>query len=233
MDRPDALAAITARHAVRHYLATAVPPEVRAELDATTARLNVEYGLAMRLFYEEPEGFRGGLAHYGSFRGVRNYLLLAGSDRPGLATTCGYAGEQVVLLAQHLGLNSCWVGLTYNKRKAHARIGPDDTLVLAVALGYGVDAGKPHRSKPLDELGRVQDGGTMPDWFRSGLEAVALAPSGLNHQGTTFVLAGDVVRAEPGRGTYARIDLGIAMFHFEAGAQGGPWRWETPVAGGH
>ena len=226
MDRPEVLAAMVARHAVRHYLDTPIPPAVRAELDAAIVRLNDTSGLAMRLLYDEPEGFSGAMAHYGNFRGVRNYLLLAGSERPGLATACGHAGEQIVLLAQHLGLNTCWVGLTYNKRKARAHLGPDEALVLAVAIGYGADGGKPHRRKPLDELGHVEGGRDAPAWFRAGLEAVALAPSGLNRQGTTFTLAGEVVRADPGRGTYAPIDRGIAMYHFEVGADGGPWRWD-------
>jgi len=225
MDHDQLVAAIRARHAVRRYLDQPIPGEVRAELDAEVARCNAASGLNMHLVLDEPAGFKGGMSHYGTLVGVRNYLALVhttGSDRD---TACGYWGQHVVLLAQHLGLNSCWVGLTYNKRQVKTHAGADEKVALVVALGYGETPGHPHKSKPIEKLGGTADGSPWPDWFRSGVELAALAPTGLNQQKFFFELDGTVVRATPGLGSYTKVDLGIARYHFEIGATGAQWQW--------
>lgn len=38
------------------------------------------------------------MAHYGSFRNVRNYLVLAGNPSPELEERCGYYGERLLHL---------------------------------------------------------------------------------------------------------------------------------------
>jgi hypothetical protein len=140
-------------------------------------------------------------------------------------TDVGYYGERLVLLAQHLGLNTCWVGLSYDKRKARAELTDDDQLGLVIAIGYGANTGKPHKSKPLDRLGAVKGGGPMPDWFRHGLEAAALAPTGFNRQLFILELDGTKVHATPGSGRFAAIDLGAVKYHFEIGANSDEWQW--------
>jgi len=225
MDHAQLMDAMKSRHAVRRYTDQVIPEDVRAELAAAIARGNAESGLNIQAVYDEPEGFRGGMAHYGSFRGVRNYLVLVGQTGTDLDTTCGYYGQRIVLLAQYLGLNSCWVGLTYNKRKIQAEIGEDEKMALVIALGYGENTGKPHKSKPLEDLGRVRGGAAMPDWFRRGTEAASLAPTGLNQQKFLFELDGDAVRATTGSGAYTRVDLGIVKYHFEIGADSPDWHW--------
>ena len=225
MNQAELLQAIADRHAVRRYLDRPISAAVRTELDQEIQRCNQESGLAITIAYDEPEGFSGRMAHYGSFRGVHNYVALAGNLGSGLDTACGYWGERIVLLAQHLGLNSCWVGLTYNKSRVKAQLAADEKLALVVALGYGETPGKPHRSKPLDKLGSVKDGGPLPDWFRCGVEAAALAPTAVNQQKFHFTLDGATVHATTGIGSYAAVDLGIAKYHFEVGAGAGDWRW--------
>ena len=49
----------------------------------------------------------------------------------------GYYGERIVLKAFELGINSCWVALTYKKGKADVKIGAGEKLYMVVALGYG------------------------------------------------------------------------------------------------
>ncbi|MBQ5796117.1 MAG: hypothetical protein IIW14_09025, partial [Kiritimatiellae bacterium] len=41
-----------------------------------------------------------------------------------------------VLRAQMLGLNSCWVGGTYDKKKIRAAIGEGERLALVIALVF-------------------------------------------------------------------------------------------------
>lgn len=40
---------------------------------------------------------------------------MAGQKADDLDERIGYYGEQLVLLAQALGLNTCWAGLSYRK----------------------------------------------------------------------------------------------------------------------
>lgn len=225
MDQTELREAIVARHAVRRYADKPIPKEVRSLLDQEIARCNAESGLSIQALYDDAGTFEGLLPHYGQFRGVRNRLAMVGPEGVDADIACGYYGEQVVLLAQHLGLNSCWVGLTYSKRRVGAQITPGERLRVVVALGYGLAPGKQHRSKPLTALGRVEGGGEWPDWFRDGVELASLAPTGLNRQNFMFVLDGEEVRTQAGIDKYSRIDLGIAKFHFEVGAGQGPWRW--------
>ncbi|MBR2760706.1 MAG: hypothetical protein IKD66_05995 [Solobacterium sp.] len=56
--------------------------------------------------YDDPEGFNSGLARYGSFRNVQNYIVLAGKKGGDFSERCGYWGEKLVLYAQQLGLNT-------------------------------------------------------------------------------------------------------------------------------
>ncbi len=58
----------------------------------------------------------------------------------------------------------------------------------------------------------------MPDWFEEGMKAVLLAPTAVNQQKFYFTLTdGDRVSAKvKGTGFYAKTDLGIVKYHFEA-----------------
>ena len=129
---------------------------------------------------------------------------------------CGYYGERLVLRAQQLGLNTCWVAMTYTKIKTAFSIGPGEKLCIVIALGYGETQGVAHRSKAFEKAARVE--GAVPDWFKKGVEAALLAPTAMNQQKFQFVLDGDQVSAKAGIGFYTKIDLGIAAYHFEIGA---------------
>ena len=177
---------------------------------------NREGNLHIQLILDEPRAFGNVLAHYGFFKGVRNYLALVVKCGDDLDERAGYYGERIVLRAQMLGLNTCWVAVTYSKKKNHIQVGPGEKVVCVIALGYGTNPGRPHRSRPMEMLCRVD--GEMPDWFRRGIEAAMLAPTAVNQQKYRFTLCGDnEVQAEAGNGAFAKIDLGIAKYHFEIG----------------
>ena len=100
------LEAIDARHSVRAYRNEPIEEEKRRQLDSFAEECNRESGLHIFLRYDDPEGFDSRLAHYGHFRNVRNYIVLAGEKGPEFDYRCGYYGEKMVLLAQQLGLNT-------------------------------------------------------------------------------------------------------------------------------
>ena len=217
------LEAIKARHAVRSYTDRALEGAVLEQLRQAVEDCNRESGLHLQLCCGEPQAFSGRMARYGKFHGVRNYLALVGKQGPHLDETCGYWGEKLVLLAQRLGLNTCWVALTYSKGKSPVTVGPGEKLVLVVAMGYGETSGGPHKMKSVEALSRAQS--PMPNWFRRGVEAAQLAPTAVNQQKFCLELDGTTVHPIPGFGPYTKVDLGIACYHFQVGAGPGSWRW--------
>ena len=112
----DRFELMKARHSVRRYLDKPLSAEAVGALNEEIAACNEESGLHIQLVTNEPEAFQAEKPEYGKIRGCRNYLALVGPK--GVDERIGYFGEKVVLKAQELGVNSCWVALTYKKGKA-------------------------------------------------------------------------------------------------------------------
>lgn len=217
--------AIEARHAVRNYSLRPIEPETIERLTSLIATCNEQSGLNIRLITDEPRAFAGRLAHYGKFSGVRNYLAMAGTKGPQFDRRVGYYGEQLVLQAQALGLNSCWVGLTYKKTPEALHLLPGEKLRCVIALGHGIDSGRAHRVKTFDQVAHAS--APVPEWFSRGVECALLAPTAMNQQKFSFrLLPNDHVRATAGWGFFTQVDLGIAQYHFEAGAAPHQVVWE-------
>ena len=208
--------AIYDRHSVRQYQNQPLSKEVihalRSEIDAC----NQESGLHIQLVTNEPKAFDSFMAHYGKFKGVTNYLALIGKKESSLEEKCGYYGEKLVLFAQELGLNTCWVAMTYSKIKTAFQVGKGEKLCIVIALGYGETQGLPHKSKSMEEV--IQLDGPAPEWFQKGVEAALLAPTAMNQQKFYFSYENGTVRAKAGLGFYSKMDLGIVKYHFELGA---------------
>ena len=107
--------AIEARHSVRAYKDLPLSEEIVRLLEDELMKLNNEGQLHIQLICNEPKAFQGTMAKYGKFRNANNYLVMAGKKAEDLDERIGYYGEHLVLLAQTLGLNTCWVGLSYSK----------------------------------------------------------------------------------------------------------------------
>ena len=219
----DLTQAMEQRHAVRSYEDRPIAPEAQEALLESIAQCNRESGLHIQLVLDEPKGFSGLLAHYGKFSGVKNYIALIGKKSPDLDEACGYYGEKLVLRAQQLGLNTCWVAMTYSKIKTAFQIDAGEKLCLVISIGYGQTQGVPHQSKPRESVMKVES--SPPAWFLQGIDAALLAPTAMNQQKFTFSLQGNTVSAKAGIGFYSKIDLGIAKYHFEVGAGKENFRW--------
>ena len=210
--------AILERHSVRRYTDRKIEKQAVAALRAEIDRCNAEGDLHIQLVTDEPKAFSSLLAHYGKFSGVGNYIALIGKKSDCLDEKSGYYGEQIALLVQTLGLNTCWVAATFGKGivKKCCAIGRGEKLVCVIALGYGETQGVPHKSKPIEALYKAE--GELPGWFRAGMEAALLAPTAMNQQKFLFTLSADTVKAESTGGPYSKVDLGIVKRHFEIGA---------------
>lgn len=199
------------RHSVRQYTDKKIEKEKREVLNALIAKINQKAGLHIQIIYDEPKCFNSMMAHYGKFDGVNNYIaLVREKSKPDEALA--YYGEQIVLKAQELGLNTCWVAMTHGKSKA--QIDKGEKLVCLISLGYGKTAGAAHKSKKLSEVCNYKK--DMPEWFLSGMEAALLAPTAMNRQKFYFELLPDnSIKITCGRGLYTKLDLGIVKYHFE------------------
>lgn len=214
--------AIQTRHSVRSFTDKKIGGETKDALLAVIEEANAKSGLHIQLILDEPEAFSSMMARYGNFKNCRNYIAIAGKN--GSDEAVGYYGEKVVLAAQLLGLNTCWVVMTYSKSKVPCKLEKGEKLQIVIALGYGQTQGVPHKSKPVQSLCRVE--GAMPDWFKAGMEAAILAPTAMNQQRFMFSLHGNTVSEKALPAIHSKLDLGIVKYHFEIGAQNGDWSWQ-------
>lgn len=216
--------AIVARHSVRQYMEKPIEAEKIEELKALIDECNREGGTHLQLVTDEPKAFAGGMAKYGKFSGISNYIAVVG--KKGADTLLGYYGEKVVIRAQMLGLSTCWVGLSFSKQPDSYQVLDGEKLFCVISLGYGANQGVQHKLKPIENFAVVN--GPMPEWFRQGVEAAILAPTAVNQQKFKFILHdGNRVEAKAKFSLigYAQLDLGIAKYHFEVGAGKENFEW--------
>lgn len=217
-----AVEAIQDRHSVRRYTDQCIETDMLSKLQAEVDACNSESGLNIKLITNDPETFNSLLAKV-NFSGAKNFFVLVGKQSDNLEEKAGYFGERLVLKAQQLGLNTCW-GASFSGKKFVAQLAKDEKIVMIISFGYGVTQGKPHKSKPLESLCRVD--GEMPAWFRAGMEAAMLAPTAKNQQKFLISLLSDTAKAESLGGSFSNIDLGIVKYHFEIGAGSGSFKWK-------
>ena len=210
------------RHSVRAYMDEPIDDDAKEALQQKVDEINAESGLKITLFFDEPEAFSGKLAKYGKFKNCKNYAaIVAKNDED---EKVGYFGEKLVIFAQSIGINSCWVGLTYNKKAVNVNLGDDERLLIVIALGYGETQGSQHKNRQMKDLCTVENA-EMPNWFLSAMSAAMTAPTAVNQQKFHFTLSGDTVKAKALFGPYSRMDLGIVKYHFELGAGGKNFKW--------
>jgi len=210
--------------------------------------------------FDEPAAKGGIKGTYGVIRGASTFLVGAAPQGPQSLEDFGYVFEEVLLRATDLGLGTCWMGGTFSRTVFGERIGlgPSEVVPAISPVGYRADrrgsvdalfrfsAGSAKR-KPWQDLFFQQDFKTPLTSAEAGaftepLEMVRLAPSAANKQPWRLITDGEAWHflLERTSGFSAlwsvdlqRIDMGIAMCHFElcareAGLKG---HWESRVPG--
>ena len=222
--------AIEARHSVRAYKELPLVDDKVKVLKEQIDVLNHAGNLHIQLILNEPKAFQGTMAKYGKFRNVSNYIVMAGKKADDLDERIGYYGEHLVLLAQTLGLNTCWVGLSYSKVPGTYVLDEGEKIACYIALGYGETQGVSHKIKTVEQVSNSSD--VTPSWLRKGVEAALLASTSVNQQKFSFEYVGmknghHQVHAKKGFAIigYTQMDLGIAKYHFEIGAGKDNFEW--------
>jgi hypothetical protein len=224
----DYLKAIEQRVSTRSYLGTAIDKEKLSVLIEEIDNGNKKYGLSISFLEDGSDAFNTFGKSYGMFKGVRSLIVMKGPQNDiHLKEKLGYVGEKVILKATSLGLNTCWVGGSFERQNPIFMVSEGEELVCVITIGIAADKksligniiNKIKRTKDIEEF--YTSDNAVPHWFIAGINAVQKAPSAKNSQKVQFSYNDGIVRASvPDSYRFDLVDLGIAKLHFELAAGG-------------
>lgn len=207
--------AIKDRHSVRNFVNQKIAKDLIEKLNIMIVQCNAEGNLHFQFFENAGNTFKNLVNKATGLESAPGVIICAGRDDATLDERIGYYGEKIVLYAQMLGLNTCWTA-TFNKKHVNADIRNDERIVVAIAIGYGENTGKPHKSKKPGQV--IIGKGEKPYWFNYGVKMALLAPTALNQQRFEIELLPDgKVKFHDKGGILNKVNLGIVRYHFEAG----------------
>lgn len=240
----DVIEAIERRVSCRAYEQRDIGRETIDELRGQVERINDESGLSFQLYGPRDNGTALDLSAKMFAGNPPWYAALVGREDPIEKEKLGYYGERLVLLAETLGLSTCWVAGTYDRDHTRVELAEGEVLQSVVPLGFApakmplkqrtIRAGIRSRSKDLADLYRGPVAlGQAPEWIQACIDAVWKGPSAINEQPVVFAqdapdapVRAELVRVKSGM---EHIDLGIAKYHFEIVARAcgveGAWQW--------
>lgn len=213
--------AMKERHMVRKYVDKKIHEDLVSKLNERIEENNRKYDLSIKLMIDNDKAVNS-IIKLLLAKGVKNYIILAGNDTDDLAEKLGYSSADIMLYAQTLGLNTWYVGGTFNR--GVSKYVPNKKVIGIVAIGYGVNNGIAHKSKTLEEVSSYD--GTMPEWFKNGIEASLLAPTALNKQDYKIIGKNNKVKIEIDNGRFTGANKGLIKYHFELGAGKENFEWE-------
>lgn len=207
-------------------------------------RINAESGLHFQLYGPRADGTAIDMSAKMFANNPPCYAAFVARKDPLEEEKLGYYGERLVLLAEMLGLSTCWVASTYDQATTRVELGDGEVLHDVVPIGFApekipfkqrtIRASIRGRSKKLEDLyrGPVPLAGA-PEWVQACVDAVWKGPSAINEQPVVFVqddvdgpVRAELVRVKTGM---EYTDLGIAKYHFEVVAHecgvSGSWQW--------
>lgn len=218
--------AINQRISRRSYLNTSIESDKLELLKQEIQRANQESGLTIT-FLEDGSNAFDGAKSYGMFQGVRSMLVLKGDKNlEHLKEKVGYYGERLILVAEELGLGTCWVGGTFDKNAKEFQTDKEEEIICVVPVGNVVDsltikekvlrAGIHRHTKPIDEM--IRSNRPLTEEETEAMKLVQLAPTARNTQKVVFSFYDSCITAGvPNDGFFDLVDLGICKLHFEEG----------------
>lgn len=184
---------------------------------------------------------------YGVIKGAGTFLVGAMKRGRRDMEDFGYLFEKIILFAVELNLATCWIGLTFARGPLAERINlkPDESIPAVSPLGYpaktramldkitrasvGATKRKPWKDLFFDTSWNAPLDKQKAGAFEVPLEMVRLAPSATNNQPWRIIKQDGAwhffLQRTPGYSKMTssadlqRIDMGIAMCHFELAAR--------------
>lgn len=207
--------AVRNRHSVRNYLDKRIEKEQIECLEKKIKELNEEGNIHLQFVEDSSSTFSKLFNKAVGLGSAPSVIACVGPDDETLDERIGYYGQKLVIYAQQLGLNTCWVG-TFNRKKIPVEVFANERLVIAIAIGYGQTQGKQRKSKTADEV--VIDLKDVPEWFHAGVEAALLAPTAINQQKFEIIYnEKEEVEFKDLGGVLSKVDIGIIRCNFEIG----------------
>jgi hypothetical protein len=218
----DLKEAMQKRHMVRKYIDKSLPDDLINRINERISMNNEKHKLSMKLMINNNKGVNS-IMKLIMAKGVNNFIILAGDNSENLDERLGYSGADIMLYAQTLGLNTWWVGGTFNR--SVSQYVENKKVTGIIAIGYGESQGKPHKSKMVEDVSKY-NGTIIPSWFISGVDGALLAPTALNKQDFMIIGDGNKVKIECDNGIFTGSNVGLIKYHFELGAGKENFEWE-------
>ena len=242
--------AIENRHSRRKFEPKALKQKNLKELQAVCDGFQPFPDARAVLVTEPPElVFKGAIGSYGKIKGAPAFIAFIGdTESDTVSEHVGYTGEGIILEAEAMGMNTCWVGGLFRPEivASMVTLGEDEKVYAVTPVGYAPDRmtleeklmagfGLTSRRKTLSKLCIGLKQSDWPRWLKPTLEAARQAPSRMNRQPWRFHVEKDSIAVAVNRNTVdadsvtsERLCCGIAMLHIEvaAGNAGVSGEWE-------
>jgi hypothetical protein len=190
--------------------------------------------------------FTGYAGSYGKIKGAPAAAVFIAPEGEDLAA--GYVGEAFILEATRLGLATCWVAGSYDRKRAAAitPLAEGERIMSLTPIGYATEREpfderlmrgivRASARKPLSELAPGAGTDAWPGWATEAAEAARWAPTGGNGQPQRLRYEDGAVVVGRAKQSYwtAPVDLGIVMLHVDLGAMHAGVRgtWQAAEAG--
>jgi len=190
-----------------------------------------------------------GLITYGMIKNPMGFIIGTVEKKHHNLEDFGYLMEKNILMATDLGLGTCWLGGTFSSSRFAQKIAlqNNEALSAVTPVGYAVprisaidsvirSASGANNRKPWSSLFFNKDDKPLSvvqaSRYSTPLEMVRLAPSATNFQPWRIIKASEpdmfhfCIKRAPGlkqlfsmKSDLQRIDIGIAMCHFELAAE--------------
>ena len=232
------------RSSVRNYSDQEVEAEKLNALTLFVESLDNPFGQEVAFHFLNQDDVQDPqkLGTYGVIKGAKRYIGASIKEEPMALEALGYEFETAILYLAHLGLGSCWLGGTFNRKGFATAMDIRDGKLFPAATPYGYGASKMHlketmmrkviradHRKPWEKLFFSQDFQTPLSKEAAcdlafPLEMVRQGPSASNKQPWRVLFKDGACHfyesKEPGYSDslpydIQRLDMGIAAAHFD------------------
>lgn len=235
---------IKRRKSMRTYYKEPIAEEVKEKLKSYMKEVTAPFGTKMRfeLIDRSKIGSNVKLGTYGVIKGANTYICAIVEREDRYEENLGYTFEKIILYATSLGLGTCWLGGTFKRGDFDKSLSlkENEFIPIVTPLGYAKDnrsfidilmvvtAGSKNRKewnelffdKDFQHSLKQEDAGELEEAF----SMVRIAPSGSNKQPWRIVRDNNTFHfflcRNKGYASFLdydiqRLDIGIAMCHFE------------------
>lgn len=232
---------IKIRHSVRTYENTKLQDDLLEKIESYIKEINDSQGvfgekIRVNLIKKHENNKETKVGTYGVIKGANYYLTAAYNKSENGLYDLGYLFEKLALHCTDLGLGTVWLGGTFNKGDFATAVNLKDNESLPIVSPIGIESNKKtliakmfgvntNRRKEFSTIFFKGDFNTPLTYEEAGeygevLENVRLAPSAVNKQPWRIVKEGKNFHIyNEAKMEMNKIDIGIALCHFELSAK--------------